>query len=85
MRRKILMKSLISEREAYINSRIEDRIYADSWEQSAQITADIEKLKKEIKAIKDYISTGNLSVIKEILRAEIFHRTIEFRSRSLFY
>lgn len=38
--------------EQEIKSRILDRNYADSWEQAAQISADIKKKKAELAELK---------------------------------
>lgn len=78
---KKIFENILLKKEEYLNIRIEDKYYSDSWEQSMQISKDIENISEDISALKKIIYCGEWSnrmykIIKEeIICRKIIHRT----------
>lgn len=58
LRQKILLLARIKKMEGFIENRILDRYFADSWEQSEQISKDICCMDNQIKEVRNFLN-GN--------------------------
>ena len=58
LRQRILLLARIKRMERSIEDRILDRLYADSWEQSEQISDDICRMDTQIKEVRNFLN-GN--------------------------
>lgn len=75
-----IIKKIIKEKKDYIKSRIEDRNFADSWEQSAQISGEIKKESEEIKILEDFLCYKEWSKkLFEIIHNEVRLKTMKYR------
>ena len=65
-----VLNSLIAKREKEIEERVLDRQYADSWEQSAQISEDIDNIQEEIDALKQELKFDStiLPFVKDFIK-----------------
>ena len=79
------IETMKTRKQEYIQSRVEDRHYSDSWEQSRQISEDIDRVEKEISAINDFLAFRRWNKsIAEIVRQEIRLRTFKYNQKYCF-
>ena len=79
------LDTMKSRKQEYVESRAEDRHYSDSWEQSVQISEDIDRVEKEISAINDFLAFRRWNKsIAEIIRQEIRLRTFKYNPKYCF-
>ena len=78
------IKQILTREKRHLDERITDRQFADSWEQSSQISRDIRFIQEKIDALENFISKSEWNkTMAKIIHEEVFRKTINFRIHRL--